>query len=435
MSPTFTYDQLNSDQSQVTTDGLRNVGNAAADLVCGLWQNYSEWTSGFSDPTGIGQINNALFSKLCKPRGKEPPAPPALNFTGGQCAKAYSVAVNVSYGPIPNVANTTIFNVTGPIRGFAPGGSPPSGQISLGIQAAPTVLRPDGFYPIVTGTKNNVLPYTVNSFVPTPQSGADNCGDPPKAYPPKTPPASEVQKNISVNIGAGVVVPVVATYVPVSVNANVAINPQFQANIGPFNVTFDAGGVTIAPNFQFGTGGSTLPNPSSYPITNYDPVTQNNGTSNCDLSPVTSRLDSQATQLTAIKTELDDVKDCSCPRTYTVGTVALGTGICGYVALPSNCIKVSLSLTQIPLNAKTQKSNGSEPVKYFCGYYYWGDGTGRTERVAVSVAQSVFFPPVWATSFGWDLYLGYNSTVTATVLNPTKSDSELAVRQMKKTPV
>ena len=435
MAPTFGYDELNSDQSQVTNDGLRNVGNAAADMVCGLWQNYTEWTSGFADPTGIGRINNALLSRLCKPRGKEPVAPPSLQFTGGQCAKAYSVAVNMNYGSIGNVVNTTIFNVIGPIKGIAPGGSPPDGQIIIGIQAAPTVLRPDGFYPLVQGTKDNLLPYTVNSFVPTPQSGVDDCGNPPVSYPPKTPPASEVNKNQNLNIGVGVVVPVNVVFAPVKVDASVAINPQFQVDVGPFNVTFDAGGVTIAPNFQFGEGGKTLPPPASYPSPNPPVKTPNNTTQACDLTPVTTRLDSITGQLNGIDVQLDDIQDCTCPVGYNVSTIASSTANSGVVSLPTNTIQVRLALVNIPDNPKVIQNGGAgAPLQYFCGYYSFGDGTGLGARTAINTAQSVFEVPLWATSFSWSLYEGYTGAVSFVTLVPDKAGAQLASRQLKLAP-
>lgn len=435
MAPTYTYDELNSDQSQVTTDGLRNVGNVAADMVCDLWQNYSEWTSGFSDPTGIGQVNNALFSRLCKPRGKEPPSPPTKLFTGGQCAKYYNVAVTLKYGSLPNTLNTVVLGVLGPIKGVTTAGSTIQGNMRIGISGGIDINHPDGFWALLDGTKSNVLPYEVTNFVPTPVSGPDNCGDPPSSYPNKTPPSSAVNKTTNVNIGAGVVVPVGVVFAPVKFSPNVEINPQVQVDVGPFNVTFDAGGVTIAPNFEFSGGDKQIPPSTSYPTNNPPVKTPNNTTQACDLTPVTTRLDIIDDKVDALEEHLDEIEDCTCPVGYTTSTVSGGTGNSGVVPLPARTIQVRLNLTTIPANPKTIQGGGvNAPTQYFCGYYSFGDGTGLGARTAINVAQSVFEVPLWATSFSWSLYSGYSGSVTFVTLVPDKAGAELASRQLKMPP-
>lgn len=435
MAPTFTYGDLNSDQTTTTNDGLRNVANTAANFACDLYQNYAQATTGFGDPTGLGGFLNGIYSHLCGPRNKTPAAPPVAPFNGGQCLnKSYKVTTRVTK-PDTSTYTTLWPSLNGPIKGVQIIQNPSSawqyGVISTGTSPlAGDVMNPEvssNFRSGLDGYKVEIISIVRNDGLP------DNCGDPSPQFPSPPPKTTDLNKTTNVNIGAGVVIAAPVTFIPVTNNANIQLNPQFQIGVGPFNVTFDAGGITVAPSFNL-PGNTTSP-------------TGNNGTQGqpalpakvecqaTDLTPVITRLDNQAASIQAIKTELDDVKNCSCPVSYNVNTVALGAGISGYVALPSNCIKVALTLNKIPANAKTQKSNGSEPTKYFCGYFYWGDGTGRSERVGISVQQSVFFPPLWATSFGWDLYLGYDCTVSATNLIPSKSNSELASVQMKVKPV
>lgn len=435
MAPTFTYDEINSDQSQVTNDGLRNVGNVAADLVCDLWENYSEWTSGFSDPTGIGRINNALFTRLCKPRGKEPSQPQLVPFTGGQCTKLYNCSYKITREPTGLVNQGTAFNVPGPIKGIqtAAGGS--ANNIKIVVQGTPTLQNPLGSVTIVEGPKSDLIPFTINSFSAVPVSGPDNCGDPPAQYPPKLPPPSAVRKPVNVNIGAGVVIPVVATFAPILFRPNVEINPQVQVDVGPFNVTFDAGGVTIAPNFNFTGGDKVLPPASSYPTTSIDIKNQNNTTEACDLTPVNMRLDFIEDKIDAIDDTLDDIKECACPVGYEVTTVAGGSGNSGVLSLPLRTIQVRLNLTDIPDNPKVIQSSGAEaPLQYFCGYYSFGDGSGLGSRQAINTAQSVFEVPTWATSFSWSLYTGYSASVSFVTLTPEKAGAELAARQLKMPP-
>jgi hypothetical protein len=435
MSPTFTYDEINSDQSQVTDDGIRNVANVAADLACDLWKNYSDYTSSLPDPTGIGKFNNALYSRLCAPRGKTPVASPSLQFVGGQCAKYYNVTVSLKYGPIPNTLSTTVFNVLGPIKGIVTSGSNIAGNIRVGIGGGVDINHLDGFWSLLDGTKTNVLPYELVTFSVAPVSGPDNCGNQEPSYPVKSPPPTATKKNVNVNIGAGVVVPVVAVFAPVLFKPEVEINPQFQVDVGPFNVTFDAGGVTVAPNFEFSGGDKSVPPTTSDPNNPSVTKTPNNTVEECDLTPVTTRLDIIDDKVDALEPILDDIKDCSCPVGYEVSSVGGGSGNSGVVALPSRTIQVRLSLTDIPDNPKTIQNGGSDaPLQYFCGYYSFGDGSGLGARTAINVAQSVFEVPVWASSFSWSLYDGYSASVTFVTLVPEKAGAELASRQLKLAP-
>lgn len=432
MPSTFSLQDLASNTGTNTADGLRNIANTAANFVCDAYQNYAAATTGFPDPTGIGALNNALYSSLCSPRGKTPTAP-AQPFTGGQCATRYNVSYSYT-DPDTGPGSGTLFQLLGPIGGITRYSS--GSQIGVGVICQPESSRPQGIGFFVLTSRPNDLSkrnYTITG-VSRVDGMADNCGNPNPTYPDKGLPVTNItNNNTTVNVGAGASITVPIFFTPVVVNANAYINAQVQVNLGPFNVTFDLGGVTIAPTFNAPSGGSQTPSspylPPSVTTNNYN-NTNSPPSVTCppvDFTTVYSKLD-------AIKTELDDVKDCSCPVTNSVATVSLGSGVDGYVSLPSNCIQVSISIGAKPANAKTQKSNGSEPTVYFCGYIYWGDGTGRSERHPISFLQSVFYPPLWATAFGWNLYLGYSGTVTATKLVPSKSGAQFSGVQLKNAP-
>lgn len=428
----YTYDleQLNSNTSESTSDGLRNIANAAANFVCDAYQNYATATTGFPDPTGIGALNNALFSRLCAPRNKLPPTP-TQPFTGGQCAVRYNVAFSYT-DPVQGNGSGTLFNLLGPITGVRRGAS--GATFGVGAGCAPESGRPDGIAFFVLTADRTILNrrvYTITS-VSRVDGQPDNCGNPVPQFGDKGITNNYItNNNKTVNVGGGVSLTVPIFYTPVIVNANAYINAQVQVNVGPFNVTFDLGGVTIKPTFNAPSGGSQTPStpylPPGTTITNNYNYDEAPSTVNCkptDLTTVISKLD-------AIKTQTNDIQDCSCPVTTSPSTVSLGSGVDGYVALPSNTISVALNVTTVPANAKTQKSNGSEPLNYFIGYVYWGDGTSRTQRIPVSFRQSVFYPPLWATAFGWNLYLGCSGTATATKLTPSKSGAVFGTLQMK----
>lgn len=438
MIPTFTLTELNADTGVATANGLRNVANQAANFACNLYKNYSDAATGLPDPTGLGAALNGFYSNLCGPRGSNPTTPPSTPFTGGQCSgpgKNYNVTVNYSGpsgpgslffpgipGPIASVGMKSFTSTSGSYGVIAPNASAYNGILNVASASGPN-------------WQGALSGYKVTGVTCSPIGFTDNCGDPGQQYNTPPPPNNSVVNNSNtVNVGAGLIINAPISIVPITNIANVAIRPQIQVNVGPFNVTFDAGGVYVQPNFQIGSDKQTPPavylppsSPSPTP-----PATPD--ANPCDLSSVISAVSTVSGKVDAVKTELDDVKNCACPVLTTPASTTLGSGISGYASLPANCIKVALTLNSIPANAKTQKSNGSEPTNYFCGYYYWGDGTGRTERIPISVVQSVFFKPDWATAFGWNLYLGYSATAVATYLVPSKSNSEFGKLQMKLKP-
>lgn len=433
MAPTFTYGDLNADTGTNTANGLRNVANQAANAACNLYKNYADAATGLPDPTGLGAALNGLYSNLCGPRGSNPTTPPSIPYSGGQCTGInYNVTINYT-GPS---GPSSVFypGVPGPLGGIGTK-TFPSGSAAYGV-LAPNSTANGGILSVATagGTNpiNALSAYKVTSVSPVPTSGTDNCGNPGQQYNTPPPPSNSlVVNNNTVNVGAGLVIAAPITIIPVTNVANVDITPQIQVQVGPFDVTFDAGGVTVAPNFTIGSD-DTNPAPNLYPSP--QPTPRPPVSTDCpdvNLGPVLDAIETVDAKVETLQETADDIKDCSCPVDYTVGTVALGSGEGGVVSLPSNCIQVRLEITSSPENAKIQAGSGSHPDYLFCGYFDFGDGVGLSERTAISTYQSTFEVPIWATSFGWSMYSGYVATITGVVLNPEKPGAELAIRQMK----
>lgn len=434
MAPTFTYGELNADLGTNTDNGLRNVANAAGNFVCDLYQNYAQATTGFGDPTGIGSALNAVYSSLCSPRGKLPAQPPVSPFNGGQCANAsYRVSTRITKPDSTTYTNLWP-SLVGPIKGVQIRQNP-SGSWQYGvISTSPNPLGGEIMNSEVSSNNRSGLDGYKVEIISISRNGGlpDNCGNPAPTYPPIPIPTTEQNKNINVNVGAGAIVNVPIAYTPVTVNAGVSVNPQIQVDVGPFNVTFDAGGVSIAPNFNFNNDTTTPTGNNGNQSFPTNP--QNESNAPCDLSPILNRLSTISTKLNDMDLQLDDIENCACPVGYTESVVSLGSGNGSVVGLPSNAIQVRLNLTSIPANAKTQKGSGNAPQQLFCGYYAWGDGVGLSERIPINTAASAFEVPVWASSFCWNLYLGYSADVSCVTLVPAKSGAELAVRQMKLKP-
>lgn len=414
---------------------MRNVVNTAADFVCDLWQNYSEFTTSWADPTGVGKFNNAVFSRLCTPRDKRPPNPPSVQFLGGQCDKLYRVTGTYQYGPQQAVSNFLFANMRGPIQGFTTAPTGVSGRTKYGIKGQPTLSWPDGAAYFIEGDDDSIRPVTLISLVATPMAGPDDCGDPPSSYPPKAPGPNDVKRNVNVNVGAGALIFAPVTLIPTRFNVNAQINPQINVSVGPFNVTFDAGGATVSPNFNFGNEPKVLPPTSSSPTIILPPQDAKKGTDCPDVTVNPTDLTPVITRLDTLKGLAEDIQDCACPIRFSTEVVNIGgPSRSGQGFLPGNTIRVNLNLVDIPINAKIQSGGPDAPTQYFCGYIAFGNGVAFGPRIPVNTARSTFEVPTWADTVYWSLYLGYTARVQRETLAPEKPNAELAVRQMKLKP-
>lgn len=438
MSPVFTYESLSSDLGTATADGLRNVANQAANFACSLWSKYTDVTAGFPDPTGVGAFHAAIYSRLCTPRNQQPTRMPEPAVIGGQCVGLpYNVTAAYSKDGVP--LGTAFFpSIPGPINGVGIGSQSP-GTAAYGV-FAPNATAYKGILPVVSAGGANPVDslkgYQITSVTVTPVGHSDQCGNSPPQYLTPVPSSEEFnQTNNTVNIGGGLVIAAPITIIPTLYKADVQIRPQVNVQVGPFDVTFDLGGVYIQPNFQLPSD-KTVPPENSLPEPK--PTPKPPASVDCpetDLSPVISRLNSLDSKVRDLAATAEDIKDCSCPVSYELASTQIGSGRSGVVALPAHTIKVRLVLTKIPDNPKKIQSGGENaPLQYFCGYYSFGDGSALGSRTALNTAASVLDCPSRATSFSWSLYAGYEGTVTAIHAVPEKQGAEFAVNQMKLAP-
>lgn len=433
MGYAFSLQELASDLGTATADGARNIANTAANFACDLYSQYANATANFPDPTGIGAFNNALYSRLCSPRKLTPPGGND-SWTGGQCEVLYDVTIEETTNDVKT--NRTYAKVPGPIHGVIK--TVVGSSYKYYIVAPNFVGPPAGRYEvgsIGTGDANNKKYNRRIVNVVTSNGQPDTCGNYPYPYPNVSIENNNslTKNNTTINIGGGAVITGNLVFSPVVIEANAFINPQINVKVGPFDVTFDLGGVQISPNFNL-TQNTQSPSPTQLPPSSPPPVQRNKDNDPCsttippcDLTPVITKLDN-------LQTTANDIQDCSCPVDYQVSVVSIGSGQGSEVPLPSNTTHVRLQLTQIPLTAKTQKGSGSAPTQYFCGYYSFGDGVGLGERIPINTQSSTFEVPVWASSFCWNLYLGYEASVSAVTLIPSKPNAEFATRQLKLKP-
>jgi hypothetical protein len=429
------FPELNSDLSTSTGDGIRNVANTAANFACSAYKGYANATVGLPDPTGFGSFLNGLYSRLCSPRNQLPPAP-TVPFSGGQCPKRYTVNYTLKFKGQSQISNS-FFNVLGPIAGVGTEGVI-GGQIKYGVQAAPDPPgRPTGFVSAVQGAPGDLNPVEINITSVTPVSGPDNCGDPPPAFPYINPPANVFNNNTTVNIGGGLTIPVGIALIPVLVDANVNINPTINVTVGPFNVTFDAGGVTVAPSFQFSNPTTVSPSPSvdprsPAPTPTPQPQLPN---ANCDLGPLITKVTNLQSSVNTIDTTTRDTKTCACPGRVQTQIASVGNGNSGTVALPANTYAVQVAVGTLEANTQGQYGGGSAPDVKYVGWVSFSDGVSNGgERIQLQYQVNYITVPRGAVFMSWTIKGSMVASVKSFSQVPDDSTYELGLYQFKKKP-
>jgi len=219
--PDFTLPELNADQGTNTGNNLRNAANAAANVVCNLYQNApTGLIPSVGDPFGIGAFNQGLFDNLCRPRNKIPPDP-QLPFSGGQCPVQYKVNYVSNYDGASN-AQGFVF-VTGPVRGITvtrDGGDANYMRYKAVLTSA---SPPVNIFNGAGGLNDGKSPATcvVTSIVRT-DALPDTCGNPPVVYPTRDPVPSDYDP-VPVPIGdRGTIVNIPVTIIPTLIRPDIS---------------------------------------------------------------------------------------------------------------------------------------------------------------------------------------------------------------------
>ena len=392
--PDFTFAELNENTGTLTADGLRNVANVAADAVCSAWSNYAAATSGFPDPSGVGAFNNGLFSRLCEPRGVQAPLP-AEEFIGGQCPFSYTVTVGIGSSDPSGIPSTfppnetlTYFNVPGPIRGGnvlpLPGTDGKQGVVFVGTnQDYPEGRLVVWIDPVSSENGRHDGSFcTVLSVVPTDPNQPDICGNPSPVFPPIVPPTAVFNFPTSVYIG-GPFIDVEVSFNPVIFQANALIKPEFNVQVGPFQVVFDAGGVDIFVN-PSPTPVETLP-PGLDPRPDRPSPKPPSGGGGGDCPDCIC----EPTDLTEVLEKLDDIIECVCDDDEFENQV-FGAAKGGLVTAPTWIRKAVVDVTVMNPRVRSQLGEGTAPDVFFVGWAAFGIGSRLGERIPLSFGANVF---------------------------------------------
>lgn len=394
------WPELASDLGTSTADGLRNVANTAGNFVCELYRNNPAAAVGLADPTGVGAFSNALWSRLCSPRGPMPAPPSTPPFAGGQCPKLYDLNATVigasEDGPFPPDTRQ-INGIQGPLTGFYQEVTSDSDG-----KAIYTVYFGTASGPISWGVQGiGAAPsWSINSLVPS-DGSPDDCGNTYPWYPDTDAPDNEFEDDKDVDFG-GPTITVPVAIIPVILKPEFNFRPQINVRVGPIQVTFDLGGVTF--NLYGSQGGDRILPPGKDPRPLPPAPTPPKIGPGCDITPVIDKLK----QLDAKYNPLLDCNRCNDAYNYpiTVYDEAEARKVTGIAPV---LYSASVDVTHYPVNARSQPGGVADDVIYL-GWFSWIFGSSHGERLPLHFEHQTFMAPPGASGFSYTCYKGTLAT-------------------------
>jgi hypothetical protein len=232
------------------------------------------------------------------------------------------------------------------------------------------------------------------------------------------PPPPEAQRQpvpVQISPTTNIIIPVTLVRPTVNIRPDIDI----EVNVGPVNVKFDLGGVTIdlAPDINVNIPiNPTINLPPLPPSTPRPPqLPPSGGGSVCpdpcppiDFDPLFDRFDD-------VDGALKKIEDCACDPTYTFSEQIIYSGTGVAIALPAGTYRVRITLDQISSNAKVEFGEGTSPDVYYCGWYSFSYGAIASSRQPLSYIANEFPTPDGATGVSFTVRKGYSATITALI--------------------
>ena len=365
--PDIPWDALQSGINSANTF-REQIAQKAANFACGLYHNYPDWAK------GVGPASNmldGLWGDLCKPRpGSTPPA--SNKRAGGQCdGVQYLFRIqlynkdNQPTAILGGGFGSDPFSHWGPIGGASIQRTP--GDLSNVVY----LESRGGFGSPIQPYANRIFTYIGSDVraevieLRRADGQPDTCGDYPGGYPGGggAPTIAELSTNVPARLPSGIDVDVPIGFVAVNIEAGI------QLTVGSIPVTIDFGGLTFAPEFDFGGGGG-----------------DGSGNGNC----ASSHLPPTPTNYDEAEPEGDDSGE--------------EDGI-------DKLKWVAVSLTSIPRNAKTEFGDGAPDV-YYAGWFEWKAAGRCLPRIPIHFEDNVFPAPDGVTGYTFTVKQGYKAKVT-----------------------
>lgn len=406
-----------------------DVAWAAAKQYCALY-NKSPSTVVKLVPFGNSFIDEGkgIFDDMCEPHSP-PPSPPSSPFVGGQCVDVkYFVQVVVQtkyieFGAIKERSLNGAAEVWGAVTGsfvsqiesYTQQGLTISGGRWGDISCRGSTFGSPGNANFahafgLSGSNERIQSISITS-VQRSDGQADSCGNPPVSYPPPSATPDDLSGTTIINISPGVNATVPVVIIPTIVPVVGIFRPEFNVNVGGINVNITAGGFTFSPSVALPVGNSSpyfdprLIPPA--PVSIDSP--SDSVSAPCDLTPVTDIL------VNISKKQ----QECCPPKPaadndplYINKTTSTNPLEAGSIVVPDGTYKVTLLMTVIPQNAKSQYGGGEADI-YFAGSAWFSSGASLGVRCPIDAQFKQFIPyNELQNSFVWSYNVGYKGIAT-----------------------
>lgn len=393
----LSYELLTNPNSNVVSDTLSSLANAALGAYCGAFQNYLNLAPGFGSVPGLAQLASEVHRHACsKVNPPIPLPPPTWNPNTGQCAIDYNVTLTyqqsqcyngLCFASPPPPSDSTITKIRGPIKG-------------LGIK--------DGYMGVFHGEGQftpNFFPgpslawFRLKSVVPW-AGGPDNCGNHPPSLP-TYPPGGWNFPPVNIPFvppGSPPALPPINIPVfplPVIITPQINFMPTINLDVGGINFTFDARGWNVSVPIDVDI---TIPiNPTTDPNNNpphrrlpppppSDPNTlpPGSGGANCDLKPVLDQIAIVKTTADTIKKNTEDILKCPCESMEGLTAVGLDTNIAGGVYDLASSVKGIKIVVKGKTNSRHEQSGLGGKDLLHCGWFAFRYDHGYGQRYYVN---------------------------------------------------
>ena len=406
----MTWQDFISQSADVSKSIMVKVAEETKKSVCEIF-----YASPGAFLTDIGTVNELLngqrllMDTLCNDSQKTPP-PPSPPFSGGQCAcQDYRISFQTQVEN--NTPSQVVTFVTkGPIgKVQIKPGDPSILGFSRGAPACPL-----SYFPIFSGNAQEIGAgrFRVLNFSASPIDGqSDICPSLPPSYPqPFVPPGAldrTVNFPVSPTINAPVSVKIVPTFIPV---VNI-FRPELNVDVGGIRVNVSLGGFTFSPNVALPVGVSV---PSvRFPVTSPSPIAVNPppspGGGSFDPTEVLRQIERVRTSVGACCPPKPAKED---DPLYINKTTSSGSLEAGSIVVPDGTYKVTLLMTVIPQNAKSQYGGGEADI-YFAGSAWFSSSASLGDRNPIDAQFKQFIPyNELQNSFVWSYNVGYKGIAT-----------------------
>lgn len=365
---------------------IQDIQDAARGFACGIYQNIP----GAIIPNPIADALHLFWDGLCAPPGSPGlPAPPVSPFNGGQCVGVvYRVKVRKIDLATGNITGEPSTLIAGAIVGIKSQYNPDNGITTTFLLGGGGTGSPE-YWTLDTSTVGVQHRYEY-IFIQRLDGGADNCGNPPKAYPPapSVPPEGYTSPPINITLEDGDDIDVTFNFTPpVAIELPTLKPPSLTINVKSptlnIPLTFEFNGeVNIGPPLSQ----PGLPPDVVNTINNIDNNTTNtNNTANNTNNTLNKFYNTYnfntspppfATDPDVVKSPIGEAEDGDKDEPGLLG--------------------VLVKLTKLP--DKVQFGN---PNVYFAGWVSFKSQDGYLPREQINFKESYFIAPPGSTGFSY----------------------------------